>query len=193
MAALTLKRPLVLECERLFIMRQHQLALQASLDCLNTERQESNSSSHCSKVIGTREKALGIAIQALYELGRPEESFALVRNYYSGRKLGKSFEVVSDVEVCCADIGKMEMIIHPSVLKILYLLRMNLDETASRASLLIIEPYINKLISQCEKSDCESVVVDEEIIECYILKHILRTVSNIRYQDMLMLKISFLD
>lgn len=153
----------LLESELHLIRREHALALRTSTETL---RANGNHSS------GQKGRLLCVAIQALFELGRPEEAFEHVYRICS---VPANDDVLSCRESLLDWISQSECI-PSSVLKMLYQLRRHLDIPDTKRAFGLIETYIQRLCEQAAGGESTSEMMDEEIAAIYIIDHVLSKV-----------------
>ena len=165
----------LLQCERHLIKREFTDALHTSTDCF---RSLSVPTSESESKIGAR--ALCVAVQALYELGRAEEAFEFVQKLYC--KQGAECNPESQ-ESILASLGQSQHV-SLDVLKMLYHLRRNLDGNDADRALRLLEPYVERLCTMKASGFGDFVCLDEELAAHYILDHVLPKVDPFRKENL---------
>ena len=167
-----------------FLMRRHELALSTAENYLTRLLEQSISPPSSSSSSGQprpspnshlshSERALCVAIQALFELGRAEEAFVLVYSHYFTLSHPAFHSIVESKSAEDAERFIAEMTnVHPSILKLLYLLRRHFEGAQPQRSLDLIGPYVQRVRAFAKSGD-PAVEVDEELCVNYITHAVL--------------------
>ena len=150
----------LIEAEVHLIKREHALALRTSTESLV---------SNCNQPTEQRGRLLCVAIQALFELGRPEDSFEYVYKH-SCAPINDSVLLCRESLYGCIAENKF---VPASTLNMLYQLRRYLDTPNTAQSLSLIEPYVKRVCMEIVDGHDMTETIDEEIAASYVLEHIL--------------------